>query len=156
METASPEKVFQVSLGRFFWWFALPGSLLGGYCLYLLWWLWQVWPAALEGRLGMALPLIVLVGLIFGSLGSMAWAHAGLEYELQAHGLLVKQRGARLRFSWDRLICTRSHRTSWRARLHLSDGEKEHLVESFFLPDFEALATLAQQRARRRSTTLTP
>ncbi len=156
METASPGQVFRASLRRYFWWFALPGSLLGGYCLYLLWWLWRVWPAGLEGRLGMVLPLVVLVVMIFGSLGSMAWAHAGLVYELQAHGLLVKQRGARLRYSWDRLICTRSHRTNWRARLHLSDGEKEHLVESFFLPDFETLASLVEQRARRRSLTLTP
>lgn len=104
----------------------------------------------------MALPLVVLVVMIFGSVGSIAWAHAGLVYELQAHGLLIRQRGARLRFSWERLICTRSHRTSWRARLHLSDGEKEHLVESFFLPDFETLATLAEQRARLRNMTLTP
>ncbi len=148
--------VFRTSLGRFFWWFALPGGLLGGWCLYLLWWLFKVWPAGLEGRLGVALPLIVMVTMIFGSIGYVAWAHGGLEYEAHPQGLLVKQRGSKMRFLWERLICTRSHRTSWRARLHLSDGEKEHLVERFFMPEFETLARLTEQQSRRRSLTLTP
>ncbi|MEW6279996.1 MAG: hypothetical protein AB1758_15310 [Candidatus Eremiobacterota bacterium] len=155
-------RTFRASM-RLYWVVALFGLTLSGGCLSLGLWVLRIWYPELEDGgwatlravsaylpLGLAAVIWLLLVLIWRE-------HAGTEYLLTPDGLCVTRRGHRARFHWERMVFVPAgNPRSPLARAILSDGEKTHVLERFFLPEFDTLCRLLEAGSHRRDHSLTP